>query len=359
MGVHFTTVPTNIFVTILMIVMVVFMPAVDHYLSKKFEISLDDSLSENPNADHLLRIRKLILIIIFLLYLAILAYVTFFSRSAAQDYLLHISFYQDLAESIKIDVGVLGLIRLIFTEGPAEALSHIKVVNFDDLSQVYLNVVMFIPLGYLLPYVFDFYRTHIRTKVVFTSFLLTMIIENLQLITKRGFYDTDDIISNTLGGFIGAQLYILFAYVLTHPNFRQEMKDKFKWHMKARDKAIYPFLGKTHLERLTLLAHDKNEILEFYENKLGLRLQSSIDYENESFCIFDYNEAQIEFHISKDCILPKWQHLVIACNNSHNLKKRLTDMNIETSDYFNDPYTNLRSFNIPAPYNTIITIIEE
>ena len=359
MGVHFTDLTTNILVTILTIVMVFFMPLVDRIISKKLGISLDDSLSDNPDADHLLHIRKLILIGIFILYLLIVGYVTFFSRSASNSYLIHVSFFQDLLNSVDIEYGLFGFLKNLFTQGPMVALSHVRIVNFDDFSQVYLNVMMFVPMGYLLPYVFDFFRKKIRLRVTFTSFLLSLLIENLQLITKLGFYDTDDLISNTLGGFIGANLYIMFAYVLTHPNFRKQLRDKLKWSFKAKKKAMYPFVSQSHVQRVTLLGSDKEAILDFYQNKLGLLLLSSFTFDEDTFYLFDYNDTQIEFRCHDSYTNMHPQNVIIACNNSQNLKKRLEEFDIPTSDYRNDPYTNLRTFVIFAPENVTITVIEE
>lgn len=68
------------------------------------------------------------------------------------------------------------------------------------------NVLAFIPFGFFLPLV-----TRLRSAVVVTT-LLTMAfsitIECVQLVTKVGCLDVDDVILNTLGGLIGA---ILFA----------------------------------------------------------------------------------------------------------------------------------------------------
>ena len=135
MGVKFTAVSIETAATVMMFMMVFLMPLIDHLICSKLGLNLRDGVSENPKADDLLHLRKMILILIFIAYLALLGYVAFFSRSAADDYLLHISFYEDLNNSVKIDYGILELIKLFFTEGPASALSHVKIVNMDDLMQ--------------------------------------------------------------------------------------------------------------------------------------------------------------------------------------------------------------------------------
>ena len=361
MGVKFTVPTTEIAVTIMMFVMVFLMPLTDHIICSKLGINLRDGVSENPNADKLLHIRKIILIGIFILYLTMLGYVAFFSRHAANDYLLHISFYQDLSNSIKIDYGVLELIKILFTKGPSEALSHVKIVNMDDFMQVYLNVVMFVPMGYLLPYVFDWYRrSHITLKVTFTSFLVTMLIENLQLITKLGFYDCDDLISNTFGGFLGSLFYIMFAYVLVHPDFRKETFSRLVWRIKSMKTAFHPFYSKLHVARITVYAQDKEEVREFYVDKLGFRLKKAIDVsEDETNYLFDFRRNQIEVRCSpayKDLPL---QNIVLACNNSEYLKEKLDKHGISCSAYEEDPYTGLRIFTFMGPDEVYFTIIEE
>ena len=81
--------------------------------------------------------------------------------------------------------------------------SQISIVRPEDLSQFYLNVMIFVPIGYLLPYVFRWFRTRVRVRPVLFCLLLSFLVENIQLISRRGMYDFEDIISNKLGGWIG------------------------------------------------------------------------------------------------------------------------------------------------------------
>ena len=52
-----------------------------------------------------------------------------------------------------------GWFRTLFTEGVSSAFSQISIVRPEDLSQFYLNMILFVPMGYLLPYVFEFFRS--------------------------------------------------------------------------------------------------------------------------------------------------------------------------------------------------------
>ncbi len=63
------------------------------------------------------------------------------------------------------------------------------------------NIIMFVPLGILLPMVSDKARMWYRTALV--GLMLSIAIEFTQLFTSRGFFEIDDMILNTLGTVIG------------------------------------------------------------------------------------------------------------------------------------------------------------
>lgn len=67
------------------------------------------------------------------------------------------------------------------------------------------NIGAFIPFGFLISLIFN---NRIRVKnTLIATFLLSLIIEGLQLITNLGIFDIDDLILNTLGGVIGFLIY--------------------------------------------------------------------------------------------------------------------------------------------------------
>jgi glycopeptide antibiotics resistance protein len=63
------------------------------------------------------------------------------------------------------------------------------------------NVVCFLPFGFFLPVVTRFGERWYRT--VFASFLMSLLIETLQLVFRIGSFDVDDMFLNTLGGALG------------------------------------------------------------------------------------------------------------------------------------------------------------
>lgn len=90
--------------------------------------------------------------------------------------------------------------------------SYIKVLNrfsLLELRNIILNILMFIPFGFMLPLLFrkceKFYITY------FLGLCMTISIEVLQLITNRGVFEIDDIMNNTLGCMIGYGIVMIFV----------------------------------------------------------------------------------------------------------------------------------------------------
>lgn len=80
------------------------------------------------------------------------------------------------------------------------------------------NVVIFMPFGALIRWVIN--RKVCWYQAVFYTFFLSLSVEVLQLISRVGSFDIDDVILNTLGGLFGFWIYKL----LTFWNKRRESK---------------------------------------------------------------------------------------------------------------------------------------
>lgn len=78
------------------------------------------------------------------------------------------------------------------------------------LENIFGNILMFIPIGILLPMIFVSWRS--VKKVTLVCFVFSCLIEFTQFILgKFGTFrtvDIDDVILNTLGGFLGALLFM-------------------------------------------------------------------------------------------------------------------------------------------------------
>ena len=71
------------------------------------------------------------------------------------------------------------------------------------------NVLGFLPFGFFLPVISPVFRNGFRT--VGLGFLLSLTVEMIQLITRTGCFDVDDIILNTGGTLLGWLMVTLFT----------------------------------------------------------------------------------------------------------------------------------------------------
>lgn len=73
--------------------------------------------------------------------------------------------------------------------------------NLEYLKEIVLNMILFLPAGLLLPFVFH-KKTLVRHAVLFGA-LCSFIIECSQLFFCRGLFEWDDMIGNSIGTMIG------------------------------------------------------------------------------------------------------------------------------------------------------------
>lgn len=96
--------------------------------------------------------------------------------------------------------------------------------NFSlrEWRYIILNILMFVPIGFMFPLLFKkcecWYITYLG------CFAITLFIEILQLISKRGIFEIDDIINNTLGGAIGYGIVMIFISLFKRKKVSQEHK---------------------------------------------------------------------------------------------------------------------------------------
>lgn len=85
------------------------------------------------------------------------------------------------------------------------------------IAYVVLNCMLFIPFGFVLS-LFSFVnerRYVIQVALVMLiSLIVSLSIETTQLITGRGYYETQDMVSNTLGGIIGWLVYVVLIHLI-------------------------------------------------------------------------------------------------------------------------------------------------
>ena len=73
------------------------------------------------------------------------------------------------------------------------------------VSNVFGNVILFMPFGFLYPLVFR--KATSFQQVVLATVILSLGFELMQFATNTGFCDIDDFMLNTIGGMIGYAFY--------------------------------------------------------------------------------------------------------------------------------------------------------
>lgn len=98
---------------------------------------------------------------------------------------------------------------------PFQQLTQNGRLNMTAFILMILNIVLFLPLGIFttlevrkVRYLYGF------IIVCLNSFLISVIIEMIQRVTKLGYFELEDIICNTFGGFLGWAIITLFLCFL-------------------------------------------------------------------------------------------------------------------------------------------------
>lgn len=87
-------------------------------------------------------------------------------------------------------------------------------LHFKELLYSLFNVFLFMPWGFFLSLhkrKLHFFRN--VTLVAAYSFLVSLLIECMQLITQRGYFEIEDLICNVLGAIVGAMISNTFIIV--------------------------------------------------------------------------------------------------------------------------------------------------
>ena len=83
--------------------------------------------------------------------------------------------------------------------------------HFFWFKQIFLNILLFVPFGILLPMVSRRFKNPIIT--VAAGCLFSGSIEIMQYITGRGLTEVDDVITNTIGAAVGVVIYKIISSV--------------------------------------------------------------------------------------------------------------------------------------------------
>ena len=136
-------------------------------------------------------------VVLMVFYIAALAYVCFFSerygRTVSDTYHYNLQPFREISRF----------------------LTYRETIGFRGfVINLFGNIVVFMPWGFMVPVIrkkaYKFWYTAVST------FLLSLCIETIQLVTRVGSFDVDDLILNTLGGIAGFIVYFIVNTVRRH-----------------------------------------------------------------------------------------------------------------------------------------------
>lgn len=115
-------------------------------------------------------------------------------------------------------LGVDGIINIIPFKETVNILRD-GIHNNRIIKGIILNVIYFIPLGFLLPLLFN--KINSFLKIILISTITSSLIEIIQLFTIFSVSNIDDIIFNIIGSVIGLILFKLFEKIVKKLNIEQ------------------------------------------------------------------------------------------------------------------------------------------
>ena len=147
------------------------------------------------------KVFKRILVIAFVLYIPILIYTTFFGARTTV-YGMSILEYAVRMANLKPFKTISMYTKML--KDPSNQMFSVALVNLA------VNLVLFVPMAYLIPALFPKLRNFFSTIGVCIGSLV--IIELMQVFTRRGSFDVDDFILNMIGAVFGFLIWVIQYY---------------------------------------------------------------------------------------------------------------------------------------------------
>lgn len=131
--------------------------------------------------------------VIFAVYVAANLYETILFRAVRDDRRAEWELLWSYRKSLDFPDGLMSLFN-----------GTVQVVRPALLEEIILNILLYIPLGYLLPFTFEKLKPW---QVLLIGLGCSVLTEVTQLVCKIGLFEFDDMLNNTLGCAIGLMMY--------------------------------------------------------------------------------------------------------------------------------------------------------
>lgn len=136
--------------------------------------------------------------IIFGVYIILLTYFLFFAESTGRTY---------EGRSYHYNLILLKEIKRFWIH--RESLGTMAVI-----LNLFGNVAAFVPFGMILPVIHHRFRSFLY--MILMTFEFSLVIEVIQLVSKVGSFDVDDLLLNTIGGMLGYLLFEVLNKIRRH-----------------------------------------------------------------------------------------------------------------------------------------------
>ena len=112
--------------------------------------------------------------------------------------------FDNYRQAFYLDLGFKETLKML-PEGLRETMQYVHIGSRNAAREVFLNILLNIPMGYLLPFIIKPMRYSVIACTA-VGLICSASTEYAQLRYGLGYFQLDDIMNNTLGCFIGAML---------------------------------------------------------------------------------------------------------------------------------------------------------
>lgn len=234
-------------------------------------------------------VREVILFIFFVYFLFLLL-LTIFKGGC-------IEFRNQFNSYMYREHGLLGIINIVPIKETINTFMHSETGMRNSLRNLIGNILVFMPLGFFIPLLFDKFNN--LKKVLKVGCLSSLAIELSQLFVGSNVCDIDDVIYNTLGALAGFICYKTFETIIKKVNLKNKLD-------KIRDFETNNILKKTIKGiSIVIIVSLVSYVYAFYNQTMSAQLsdeemaKKAFDCSDEN--IIDIKEFNgLKFYLIKD-----------------------------------------------------------
>ena len=237
-----------------------------------------------------INIAREIILFIFFVYFLFLLLVTIFKGGC-------IEFSNQFNSYMYREHGLLGIINIVPIKETINTFMHSETGMRNSLRNLIGNILVFMPLGFFIPLLFDKFNN--LKKVLKVGCLSSLAIELSQLFVGSNVCDIDDVIYNTLGALAGFICYKTFETIIKKVNLKNKLD-------KIRDFETNNILKKTIKGiSIVIIVSLVSYVYAFYNQTMSAQLsdeemaKKAFDCSDEN--IIDIKEFNgLKFYLIKD-----------------------------------------------------------